>query len=99
SVDKIKDLETAFDAFARNKAQAVLMYIDPSLCASRIQVRELAPERRLPLMAGQQEFVDVGGLFSYGLNSVDDFRRITAFLDKILKGTKPPGNIPSLTKP
>jgi len=93
SVEKPKDLESAFDAFARHKVQAVLAYVDPLLFVYRNQLAELALKRRLPLIAGQREFVDAGGLFSYGINLVDNFRRTAAFADKILKGTKP-GDIP-----
>jgi len=93
SVEKPKDLESAFDAFARHKVQAVLAYVDPLLFVYRNQLAELALKRQLPLIAGQREFVEAGGLFSYGINLVDNFRRTAAFADKILKGTKP-GDIP-----
>jgi putative ABC transport system substrate-binding protein len=93
SVAKPKDLETAFDTFARDNVQAVLAYVDPLLFACRVQLADLALKRSVPLMAGQRELVDAGGLFSYGVNGVDNFRRTAAFADKILKGTQP-GDIP-----
>ena len=93
SVQRQEDLETAFDTFARNSVQAVVVYTDPLLAAYRAQVAGLALRHKLPLLAGYRDFVDVGGLFSYGINLVDNFRRTAAFADKILKGTKP-GDIP-----
>jgi putative tryptophan/tyrosine transport system substrate-binding protein len=48
-----------------------------------------AAARRIPAMYGLREFVDEGGLMSYGPNRPDDYRRTAIFVDKILKGAKP----------
>ena len=50
---------------------------------------EFAAKNRLPAMYPNYEFVEAGGLMSYGPNIVDSFRRVADFVDKILKGTKP----------
>jgi putative ABC transport system substrate-binding protein len=93
SIQRQEDLDAAFDAFTRNKVQAVVVYTDPLLAANRAQVASLALRHKLPLLAGYRDFVDAGGLFSYGINLVDNFRRTAAFADKILKGVKP-GDLP-----
>ena len=55
----------------------------------RKQIIELAASHRLPTAYGRREFVEAGGLFSYGTNFSDLFRRAAAFVDKILRGAKP----------
>ena len=55
----------------------------------RSRLAELAAKNRLPTMYGQREFVDDGGLMSYGAKLSDNFRRAATYVDKILKGAKP----------
>jgi putative ABC transport system substrate-binding protein len=59
----------------------------------RKRLVDLAAKNRLPAVYGQREFVDAGGLMSYGANLADLFRRAATYLDKILKGAKP-GDLP-----
>ena len=61
--------------------------------AERKQIVELAVKYRLPAIYFQKEFVDEGGLMSYGVDFDDLFRRAGHYVDKILKGTKP-GDLP-----
>jgi putative tryptophan/tyrosine transport system substrate-binding protein len=57
--------------------------------AKRSQIASFAQKNRLPSMYGQNEFVDAGGLMSYGPNNADLWRGAAVYVDKILKGTKP----------
>jgi len=70
-------------------AQAVYVVIDPLLGANRIRIHTLTLAARLPTMHGTREYVEAGGLMSYGPNLSDTFRRAADLTDKILRGTKP----------
>ena len=59
------------------------------LWSHRKQIVALAAKRRLPVMYGYREFVDDGGLMSYGPDRVDHYRRTALYVDKILRGAKP----------
>jgi putative tryptophan/tyrosine transport system substrate-binding protein len=85
-----KDMETAFRAATKGRAEAVLMVVAPAVAsANRTQLVDLAVKSRLPVIYGGRAFVDAGGLMSYGVNLTDLDRRAAKFVDKILKGTKP----------
>ena len=87
------ELEGAFSAMARARAQAVLVLLSPAFFAERQRVAELAITRRLPTMFALKEAVEAGGLMSYGADYGDLFRRAAIYVDKILKGAKP-GDLP-----
>ncbi len=79
------------DAFARvTRARAEAVFVSPSLLAfaDRALIVELA-RARVPTMCAYRQQVELGGLMSYGVNVVDNFRRAASFVDRILKGTKP----------
>jgi putative ABC transport system substrate-binding protein len=84
-----KDIETAFRAATKSRVDAVLVLVSPVLIAQRRQIADLAAKNRLPLAYGQPEYVEEGGLMSYGTNVADLYRRAATYVDKILKGTKP----------
>jgi putative ABC transport system substrate-binding protein len=80
------------DAFAQvTRAGAEALFVSPSLLAfaDRALVVELATRARVPTMFAYRQQVDLGGLMSYGVNVVDNFRRAASFVDRILKGAKP----------
>jgi putative tryptophan/tyrosine transport system substrate-binding protein len=85
-----KDLETAFRATSKGRAEAGLMMVSGALASShRIEIAELAIKSRLPVIYQRREYVEAGGLMSYGADRNDLFRRAATYVDKILKGTKP----------
>jgi ABC-type uncharacterized transport system substrate-binding protein len=87
------DLQSIFLTIAKNRADAIMLLSDPNLFAQRKQIVELAAKSRLPTMYPQSEYVDAGGLMSYGIISSDLFYRAATYVDKILKGAKP-ANLP-----
>jgi putative ABC transport system substrate-binding protein len=84
-----KDIETAFREASKGRADAVLMLAASVLSSQRTQIADLAVKSRLPAIYTQTEFVEAGGLMSYGTNVVDLYRRAAIYVDKILKGAKP----------
>src|SRR5215510_582412 len=88
-VKHAKDMETAFRAASKGRAQGVLTLNSAILGSQRAQIAELAVKKRLPVMYHQSDFVEAGGLMSYGVNVPDLNRRAADYVDKILKGAKP----------
>ena len=84
-----KDFENAFRAADKAHANALLALASPVINSQRRQVIELAIKNRLPAIYARSEFVEEGGLMTYGVNINDLFRRAAIFVDKILKGAKP----------
>jgi ABC-type uncharacterized transport system substrate-binding protein len=84
-----KDIETAFRAASKGRADAVLALGSPVFVLQRTQIADLAVKSRLPAIYGQQIFVEDGGLMTYGVSLNDLARRAATYVDKILKGTKP----------
>src|SRR5438034_3207404 len=84
-----KDIETVFRAASKGRAEAVLPLTNQVLTSHRKQLVELAVKSRLPAIYDRREFVEDGGLMSYGVSSADLFRRAATYVDKILKGAKP----------
>jgi putative ABC transport system substrate-binding protein len=89
-VVRAEDLDRAFSAVTTERAQALIMpAANPVGFANRGQIASFAQKNRLPSMYAQSEYVDAGGLMSYGPNTTDLWRRAATYVDKILKGTKP----------
>jgi ABC-type uncharacterized transport system substrate-binding protein len=85
-----KDIETAFRAASKGRADAVLMIVTGAVLNShRRQVADLAVKNRLPAVYGQPQYVEDGGLMCYAPSYTDLFRRAATYVDKILKGAKP----------
>ncbi|MGH7798569.1 MAG: ABC transporter substrate-binding protein [Candidatus Binatia bacterium] len=84
-----KDIETAFRAAGKERADAVLVLSSGVIANRQTEIAELAIKSRLPAIYYRSEFVEAGGLMSYGVSIVDLARRAATFVDKILKGAKP----------
>jgi putative tryptophan/tyrosine transport system substrate-binding protein len=87
-----EDIAPAFDKF-NGRAQALYVCPDPLMLINRLRIITLALGQRLPTIYGYRDYVEAGGLISYGPNIAANFRRAAEFVDKILRGTKP-GDIP-----
>ena len=89
-VSRADDLNRAFSAVTKGRAEALILAgSNPVLFANRDQLVSFAQRNRLPSMFPIKEFVDAGGLISYGASNVDQWRRAATYVDKILKGAKP----------
>jgi putative ABC transport system substrate-binding protein len=88
-----EDLKTAFGAARKGRADAVLALTNAVLFRQRGHAVELAVKNRLPMIVPSSEYVEQGGLITYGVSAVDLFRRAAGYVDKILKGSKP-GDLP-----
>jgi ABC-type uncharacterized transport system substrate-binding protein len=88
-VRSLDELENAFKAATRGKAGALLVLPTIILGTRTKQIAELAAKNRLPTMFATSQYVDAGGLMSYGPGYADLWRRAATYVDKILKGTKP----------
>jgi putative ABC transport system substrate-binding protein len=88
-----EQLENAFASMANLRADALLVLTDSMFVGQRQRIVALAAQRSLPTLFSQREFVDAGGLVSYGPSLADMFRRAAGHVDKILRGGKP-GDIP-----
>jgi putative ABC transport system substrate-binding protein len=85
-----KDVETAFQAASKARADAVLFQVPgPVIGSQQPQITELAVKNRLPVMYERAAEVEAGGLMSYGVSIDGLYRRAATYVDKILKGTKP----------
>ncbi len=84
-----EDLERLFAAAAHGRAEALIVFAHAFAFQHRGRILELAARHRLPTMYGWREFVDAGGLMSYGPNVQAMVRRAAHYVDRILKGGKP----------
>ena len=91
-VRRAQDIPPAFAAL-KGSAEALYVCTDPLISTHRIRINTLAVAARLPTMHSVREYVEAGGLMSYGASYSDLFRRAADLVDKILRGAKP-ANIP-----
>jgi ABC-type uncharacterized transport system substrate-binding protein len=87
------EFDRAFAMMARERADALIVLPSPMLFSERRQIVDLAIRHRLPSIAMDREFVELGGLMAYGTSIRDLFRRAGAYVDKVLEGTNP-ANLP-----
>src|SRR5262245_32164303 len=89
----LKGLESAFKTAKQKQVDAIMTTPGRRFFAERKRIVELAGEYRLPAIYPDKEFVEAGGLMSYGADATDFYRRAAVYVDKILKGAKP-GDLP-----
>ena len=87
-IRRAEDLAPAFEAL-KGAAQALYVCPDATINANHARINTLALGARLPTMHGVREYVEAGGLMSYGPNLADLYRRAADYVDKILRGAKP----------
>jgi ABC-type uncharacterized transport system substrate-binding protein len=82
------DIAPAYEAL-KGRAEALYVIPNPLANTNRVRINDLALSARMPTMHGFREYVETGGLMSYGPNTPDMFRRAGDYVDKILRGAKP----------
>ena len=87
------EIEQALSAFAREPNDGLIVTVGTTATINRTLVIALAARYRLPAVYYNRAFVDAGGLMSYGPNLTENYRRVAAYVDRILKGEKP-ANLP-----
>jgi putative ABC transport system substrate-binding protein len=92
-VASTSDMSDAFAAMSRDRVDAVLVINAPFIYAERSTISDLAKKYKVPAMYSAAEYVEAGGLISYGPSYPDMFRRAAVFVDKILNGANP-GDMP-----
>jgi putative ABC transport system substrate-binding protein len=90
---KVEDFDAAFTAMAQERAEGLIVLVNPMFFAQRKHILERAASHKLPAIYEWKQFVQGGGLISYGADVPDVYRRAAGFVDKILKGAKP-GDLP-----
>jgi putative ABC transport system substrate-binding protein len=85
----VKDIEPAFRAAGKGRADAILVLGSGIYASHRKQVVDLTVKNRLPAIFRSREYMENGGLMAYGVNPFDLDRRAATYVDKILKGAKP----------
>jgi putative ABC transport system substrate-binding protein len=89
SADNTREIEAAFQSMARERPDALYVQSTPLFVARQVQLVHLATLHRLPAAYGLREFVEAGGLLSYGASIADAYRLIGVYAGRILKGAKP----------
>jgi putative ABC transport system substrate-binding protein len=83
------DVDAAFESFVKDGVQAVMAGADPFLAAQRAKLVALAAKHNLPAMWEWPDFVEGGGLMSYGTDIVDNYRQVGVYTGRVLRGEKP----------
>jgi putative tryptophan/tyrosine transport system substrate-binding protein len=91
-IRRSEDITPAIESL-KGRADAIYVQTDPLMNTNRVRISTLALGTRLPTLGGIRDYVEAGGLMSYGPNFPDLFRRAAEYVDKILRGAKP-GDLP-----
>jgi putative ABC transport system substrate-binding protein len=85
----VGDFDAAFSAIASGQAEGLIVLVSPMFNVQRKQIIDRAATKQIPTIYEWKEFVQSGGLISYGADNFDIYRRAAGYVDKILKGAKP----------
>ena len=85
----IRDIDAAFKRIAQMRADALLVATDPFFFTRAAQLVVLATRHAIPTLYHRREFVVIGGLISYGTNTLDTYRLLGVYTGRVLKGEKP----------
>ena len=88
-VHSADDFEHAFEVAVKEHADALITVRTPLIVGNRKRIAQLAIESRIPSIYDEREFVEAGGMMSYGANLVESYRRLAFYVDKILRGANP----------
>lgn len=88
-IQDVKEIEPVIRAAAKGRADALMVLGNPALNVQRKQVIDIVTKHRLPATYARPEYVEAGGLMTYGTNYPELFRRAASYVDRILKGAKP----------
>jgi len=88
AVRRTEDITSAFDGL-KSRADALYCVPGPLMTTNRVRIITSALAAKLPAIYGARDYVDAGGLISYGMDFTDQYRRTANIVDKILRGTKP----------
>ena len=84
-----RDLELAFTMLAQERVDALFVQVDPLFTDRRVKIADLAAQHSLPAIYALREFVDAGGLMSYGTSITDANRQLGVYAGQVLQGKKP----------
>jgi putative ABC transport system substrate-binding protein len=88
-VSSAEKVESAFNEATKARSAALAVTRSSVINRNQKRIADLAAKNRLPAIYPRGDFVDSGGLMSYGADQIEPYRRIASMVDKILKGTKP----------
>jgi len=83
------DFEHAFEVAVKEHADALITVRTPLIVGNRKRIAQLAMESKIPSIYDEREFVEAGGMMSYGANLTESYRRLASYVDKILRGANP----------
>ena len=89
NADTGREIDSAFEIMARDGCEALFVAASPYLAGRRVHLTQLAAFNRLPATYSNREYVDIGGLMSYGTSIADALRQVGVYAGRILKGVRP----------